>query len=330
MSAAAVCETEDGFKHPALFYSNRDEFLSGTIPFIDAALAAGEPAAAAVPRHNLEPIRRALGPAADRVLLIDMNDAGANPGRIIPGVLQSFIDAHPQGRVHIIGEPIWPGRTEVEYPACVQHEALLNRAFTGRAVTKLCPYDTAGLGPRAIEDAKATHPLLIDRGGRHPSDRYGPDRILTDYNQPLEPHPRRAIERSADPRTIDNARWFAISYGRSVGLSALRLVDLEIAVTELIRNSILHGGGGGTFRIWTEEANLVWEISDSGHITDPLAGRVPPNGRDRRSGGLLLVNQVVDLLRMHTCPDGTTVRVYLRLDEEPAGAAFADQKLSYM
>ncbi|GAB3993972.1 sensor histidine kinase [Glycomyces albus] len=313
MSAAAVCETEDGFKHPALFYSNRDEYLSGTIPFIDTALAAGDPVAAAVPKHNLESIRRALGPSADRVELIDMADAGANPGRIIPGVLRSFVDAHPRSRVRIIGEPIWPGRTEVEYPACVQHEALLNRAFTGRSVTKLCPYDTEGLDQRAIEDARATHPVLIDRSGRHPSDRYDPDRILTDYNLPLEPHPRRAIERSADPGTIDNARWFAISYGRSVGLSALRLVDLEIAVTELVRNSILHGGGSGTFRIWTEETHLVWEISDAGHITDPLAGRLPSVDPRDHGSGLVLVNQIVDLLRMHTCSEGTTIRIYLRL-----------------
>ncbi|GAB3653957.1 anti-sigma factor RsbA family regulatory protein [Glycomyces tarimensis] len=313
MTAATVQETEDGFDHPALFYSSSEEYLAGTVPFIDAALTADEPVAAAVPEHNLESIRGALGAAADRVLLIDMTDAGANPGRIIPGVLRSFIDAHKGRRVRIIGEPIWPGRTEVEYPACVQHEALLNLAFNGRAVTKLCPYDTQGLAPQAIADARATHPVLIDRSGRHPSEQYDPDRILTDYNRPLAPAPTRAIERNADRGTLDNARWFITSYGRSVGLTMNQLVDLEIAVTELLTNSIYHGGGVGTFRVWTDETHLVWEVSDSGQITDPLAGRLPTDETKRHGRGLVLVNQIVDLVRMHTSPSGTTVRIYLRL-----------------
>jgi anti-sigma regulatory factor (Ser/Thr protein kinase) len=313
MSTTVLREAGDEFEHPALFYSNTDEYLSGTVPFIEAALSANEPAAAAVPRHNLESLRDALGSSAERVLLVDMADAGGNPGRIIPGVLRSFIDAHPNRRVRIIGEPIWPGRTELEYPACVQHEALLNRAFTGRAVTKLCPYDVTGLDIRAIEDARVTHPVLIDRAGRHPSDRYDPDRILSDYNRPLAPAPKKAIERVADRNTLDNARWFVTAYGRSAGLAAGQLVDLEIAVTELISNSIVHGGGTATFRIWAEESYLACEVSDAGHITDLLAGRLPSDETQMHGRGLVLVNQVVDLVRMHTSPHGTTVRIYFRL-----------------
>jgi hypothetical protein len=46
-------------------------------------------------------------------------------------------------------------------------------------------------------------------------------------------------------------------------------------------------------------------------MTDPLAGRRPPS-RDRPGGrGLLLVHYVADLVRLHTAPDGTTVRFYL-------------------
>jgi anti-sigma regulatory factor (Ser/Thr protein kinase) len=306
---------QEGFEHPALFYSDAQEYLEGTVPFIESALSADEPIAAAVPGHNLEALRRALGADAKRVEFVDMADAGGNPGRIIPGVLKSFIDAHKsqRHRIRIIGEPIWPGRSEIEYPACVQHEALLNLAFNGRPVTKLCPYDTQGLSERAIADAKATHPLLIDRTGRHPSDQYDPDRILHDYNRPLAPAPKQALERVADRHTLDNARWFATSYGRSAGMSSMQLVDLEIVITELLTNSIVHGGGEGTFRIWTEASQLVCEVSDTGHITDPLAGRMPTDDAQYHGRGLVLVNQIVDLLLVHTSPRGTTARFYLRL-----------------
>ncbi|RRR96862.1 anti-sigma factor RsbA family regulatory protein [Glycomyces terrestris] len=314
VAAEGSPETRNGFEHPALFYSGRSEYLEGTVPFIEDGLSADEPVAAAVPRHNLESLRTALGSAADRVMLVDMADAGANPGRIIPGVLRSFVDAHKGShRIRIIGEPIWPGRSELEYPACVQHEALLNLAFDGRPVTKLCPYDTDGLSAQAIADARATHPLLIDRTGRHPSEQYDPDRILDAYNLPLDPAPRRAVERSADSSTLDNARWFVTSYARAAGMTSLQLVDLEIVITELLTNSIWHGGGTGTFRIWTEPSHLVCEVSDAGHITDPLAGRMPTDESQFHGRGLVLVNQIVDLLRVHTSPRGTTVRFYLRL-----------------
>ncbi|WP_026929371.1 sensor histidine kinase [Glycomyces tenuis] len=315
MTSAPPVEAEEPFEHPALFYSSDDEYLNGTIPFIDKGLSADEPVAVAVPKRNLESIRSALGGTAERVLLVDMGEVGANPGRIIPGVLHAFTDAHPDRRVRIIGEPIWPGRSEDEYTACVQHEALLNLAFNGRPVTKLCPYDAKGLDQRIITDAEATHPVLIDHAGRRPSDRYDPDRVLADCNRPFALPPRSAIERAADLATLDNARWFATAYGRRVGLSAMQLIDLEIALTELLTNSIHHGGGVGTFRVWTDGGHLVCEVNDAGQITDPLVGRRPSDDSEHYGRGLLLVNQVADLVRMHTGPQGTTVRIYLRLPE---------------
>src|SRR3954464_8278034 len=148
------------FEHPALFYRGDQEFLSGTLPFVRHGLAKGEPVAIAVPETNLALLRLVLGEDADRVTLIDMTEAGRNPGRIIPGVLRRFADAHREGHVRIIGEPIWAGRSETEYPACAQHEALINLAFTGRQVTILCPYDVEKLDPQVVADAEATHPMI--------------------------------------------------------------------------------------------------------------------------------------------------------------------------
>ncbi|PRY58289.1 sensor histidine kinase [Glycomyces artemisiae] len=311
MTTGADRAAEEPFHHPAFYYSGPAEYLAGTIPFIESALSAGEPAAVSVPGPNLELIRDALGAASEHVLLLDMTEEGANPGRIIPGVLREFADRHPGRRVSIIGEPIWPWRTDIEYPACAQHEALINLAFAGRDAAILCPYDLDGLDERAIADSLATHPVLMDAKGTRKSADYDPGRVIDGYNEPLPAAPRSAVERGVDRYSVDNARWFTTAYGRNAGLSAHRLVDLEIAVTELITNSIGYGGGTALLRIWTDGDLLVCEVSDAGHITDPLAGRRPVD--DAQGGGLLLVNHVVDLLRMHTGPAGTTVRVYLRL-----------------
>jgi hypothetical protein len=130
------------------------------VPFITEGLAAGYPMLVAVPGPNLTALRDALGQAATGVTLADMTKAGRNPGRILGGVLSSFADKHKGRPVRMIGEPIWPTRSAIEYPACVQHEALISNAFTGHPVTVLCPYDEAHLDPDVIADARITHPEL--------------------------------------------------------------------------------------------------------------------------------------------------------------------------
>lgn len=299
------------FAHPALFYRGEEQYTAGTVPFVRAGLAAGEPVAVAVPGPQLELIRAGLGPAGDGVRFLDMAEVGRNPGRIIPGVLRAFADAHTGGgRVRIIGEPIWPGRTAVEYPACVQHEALINSAFQDREVTILCPYDAERLEPDVLADAHATHPVVIDGDTRLPSATYDPYRVIARYNEPL-PHPPGAASVAFDARELPGARYFAVQEAERLGLAGVRLQDLTLAVAELTTNSVLHGGGRGTLRIWAEDERIVCEVRDQGRLTDPLAGRRPP-ARDQPGGrGLLLVHYVADLVRVHTAPDGTTIRFYL-------------------
>ncbi|GAA2985958.1 sensor histidine kinase [Streptomyces fulvorobeus] len=311
------------FGHPALFYRDDDTYLAGTIPFIADGLAAGEPVAVAVPRRRLDLLTSALGDRAEKTSLIDMAEAGRNPGRIIPRVLRAFADAHPGARVRIIGEPVWPGRSQAEYPACVQHEALINHAFTGRPITILCPYDTARLDERVLADAHATHPVIIEDAIERPSTAYDPDRTAAACNQPLPRPPQGASAFAFDGRALPEVRTFAWRRAAALGLPTARLDDLALAVAELTTNSVLHGGGTGTLRIWAEGDQVVCEVRDRGHLTDPLAGRhLPPPGRPG-GRGLLLVNCLSDLVRTHTGVSGTTIRFYLdravRVSGRPEG-----------
>ncbi|MFF9620425.1 anti-sigma factor RsbA family regulatory protein [Streptomyces griseosporeus] len=304
----------DPFVHPALFYRGESEYLAGTVPFVRAGLAAGEPVAVAVPGENLELIRDGLGADAAAVRLLDMREAGRNPGRIIPGVLRAFADAQPPGsRVRIIGEPIWAGRSSTEYPACAQHEALINAAFRGRPVTILCPYDVDRLDERVLADAHATHPTVIPTGSTEALDShaYAPDEVVARYNEPLPPAPSGVPPFAFTADALSPARHHAVAEGRRLGLTGVRLDDLALVTAELTTNSVVHGGGSGTLRVWADGGYVVCEVRDAGRLTDPLAGRRPVP-RDRRGGrGLLLVNLVSDLVRMHTGDEGTAVRAYL-------------------
>lgn len=309
MSVATV----DHFVHPALLYRDDQEYVAGTVPYIREGLAAGEPVAVAVPGRNLALIRDALGPDAERVLLRDMAVAGRNPGRIIPTVLLAFAQAHPGRRVRLIGEPIWAGRSTTEYPACAQHEALINAAFTGRPATILCPYNTDLLDPLWIEDAHRTHPVMIDATGRFDSVHYGdPVAVAASFNQPLPDPPAAAATIMVDFYGLGAVRRFAAEHGRRAGFAPARVEDLTLAVNELVTNTVRYGGGSGRLAVWTDEDRLVCQLTDRGHLSDPLAGRLPV-APDAPTGGrgLLLVHRLCDFVRIHTTPAGTTIRLHL-------------------
>jgi anti-sigma regulatory factor (Ser/Thr protein kinase) len=293
-----------------LFYRGEQEYLQGTVPFIRDGLRSGEPVAVAVPGPNLKILKTALGEDAADVRFLDMTEAGRNPGRIIPKVLRAFADAHRQGHVRIIGEPIWAGRSSVEYPACVQHEALINPAFRGRNVTILCPYDADSLDEQVLTDAYATHPVVISGGQEQASPAYAPDHVIARYNQPLA---RTAMgeELGFDADTLSGARRYAVEQAARLGLSGIRLEDMALIVAELTTNSVVHGGGSGTVRIWADDGQVVCEVRDRGHLSDPLAGRRPPTPGQLGGRGLLLVHYLGDLVRIHTGPDGTAIRCYI-------------------
>ncbi|WND33221.1 anti-sigma factor RsbA family regulatory protein [Streptomyces sp. BB1-1-1] len=303
---------EEAFAHPALFYRSEREYADRTVTFVREGLAAGEPVAVAVPARNLELIRDGLGTDARDVSFLDMTEAGRNPGRIIPGVLRAFADAHADERVRIIGEPVWAGRSAAEYPACAQHEALINAAFAGRSATILCPYDEAGLDADVLADAFVTHPTVIAGGSERASGAYDWPAVVARYNEPLDPAPDADVL-AFGARELPEVRRFAVGRAASLGLAEQRLQDTELAVAELTTNSVVHGGGHGTLAIWSAAGQMVCEVRDTGRLTDPLAGRRPPEHGQIGGRGLLLVHYVADLVRVHTSDDGTTVRFYLGL-----------------
>jgi anti-sigma regulatory factor (Ser/Thr protein kinase) len=123
---------------------------------------------------------------------------------------------------------------------------------------------------------------------------------------------RDAVELRFTARELRDVRRSVSSYAES-SLGKTRTDELVLAVNELATNSVRHGGGVGTLRIWTEPDALVCEIHDTGNIADPHAGLTPPTPHQPSGRGLWVVRQLVDLMRIRSTSTGTVVRVQMRL-----------------
>ncbi len=317
---SAVQPERTGLVHEALFYRDVPDYATGIAAFLREGLELAEPALVAVPGSHIDVLRWVLGPDAERVRFMDMAEAGRNPGRIIPTVLYAFTREHPAGRVRIVGEPIWPGRSAAEYRAALQHEALINIALAGRQATILCPYDRLGLDATALADARRTHPVLVEGGLREFSTDYADPRAVADASLASLPDPPEwwgdmLVFRSAGE--LGAVRRFVEVLASKAGLPAQRVRDLCLAVDEVATNTLVHTDQPGLLTLWQdpETDSLICEITDSGRLPHRLVGRIPPDRSEPHGRGLILVNDLCDLVEIPTgrIGTGTTVRLHMRL-----------------
>jgi anti-sigma regulatory factor (Ser/Thr protein kinase) len=305
----------NGFAHEAMFYSGIGGFLAGVVPFIREGLRAGEPVLVAVDPIKIGLIRDQLNGDADRVRFVDMPALGGNPGRIIPVWRQYVAERSPVGSLRGIGEPIWPGRSESEMVECHLHESLINLAFDGGLPWRLaCPYDLEGLEPEVIEEAQRTHPFVLEGGVRRISDQYAAGRAVTQVFDAAFPEPSVAVQTIAfDIGSLATVRRNTAESALRGGVGPDRVQDLVVAVNEVATNSLLHGGGRGTLRVWREGQTLVCEVRDEGYIDDPLVGREMPEPDQMGGRGLWIVNQLCDLVQVRSSPTGAAVRLHFTL-----------------
>jgi len=100
---------------------------------------------------------------------------------------------------------------------------------------------------------------------------------------------------------------------KDAGLADSRAVDLVIAVGEVAANTFQHVQAPGTLEIWHDADEIICQVTDPGHISDPLAGSRAPDLGATTGYGLWLVNQVCDRVDLHSDGSGTTIRMHMNL-----------------
>lgn len=295
------------FRHEALFYANASDYVADTARYVREGLAAGESVLVAVVEERAQLLREELGADAGAVDFLDMAEVGRNPARIIPA-WQEWVERNTARGTAFrgVGEPVWPGRSELEIRECLRHEHLLNTAFdAGPGWDLLCPFDSENLPPEVLEDVARAHPYArgavpAANGGREaleaePPD-LGPPLFSASFGADALPWLRAAIRERAG----------------LLGLHGRDVIDFVLVADELACNSVRHGGGHGRMALWADDGHAVCEVRDGGVISDPLVGRRRPALSADGGAGLWTANQVCDLLLIHSTPaTGTAVRAYL-------------------
>lgn len=303
-----------GFRHEALLYDGPDEYLAGTVPFLQAGIESGQEILVAVGPEQTELLQCELGTRVARVRFVDMREVGRNPATILP-LWRDFVDAAAGAPVRGIGEAVWASRSDAALEEARRHESLLNIAFEGAEFDLLCPYDAASIGDEILEKVAHSHPCLNREGHREPSALYEP---RPDCFAGRLPGPGSLPEIfEFEVRGLGEVRRRVAAAAEQVGMSPAEVADVVTATSELAANSVMHGGGSGSLRLWSEEERLLVEVEDRGRIEDPLAGRVRPHISQEGGRGLWLANELCDLVQIRSGEQGTTVRLHV-LDREAA------------
>jgi len=299
------------YQHEASFYRDDKDFLAGTVPFVQNAVALGQPIMIALIKPRMRLLQAALGPTGGEVRFVEMGELGANPSRIIPAWLD-FIQQTPGQPVRGIGEPQWPGRRPEEVVECQLHEALLNVAIDPDIPLWLrCPYDATGLPEPIARAALETHPAVVEAGRYRGSTSYGGLHTVDSiYRSELPPAPPDCATVTFGGSDLSAVRAQVSNSARAAGLDNDRSRSVTCAVAEIAANSVRHGGGAGELRTWTRPDALVCQINDRGELVSPMVGRRTPAPDEEDNRGLWLANQISDLVQIRSTPAGSTARVF--------------------
>ncbi len=184
------------------------------------------------------------------------------------------------------------------------------RAFAGRKLNVICPYDERVLPAAVLDCACATLEHVIT-DARRPSAAYTDAAAVVRAHTPA-PEPLPQLRALPPPDGARGLRELLAAEMAAEGVPDAAARDMLLAASEVFTNARQHGGGATSLSVGRVGTHFVCEIADRGAgLDDPLAGYLPPRPPRWSDAGLWVARQAtsaVELLR----PDGggLTVRLW--------------------
>jgi anti-sigma regulatory factor (Ser/Thr protein kinase) len=305
--------TPPRFEHSAFLYDTDDAYAGVLVPFLREGLARGERVAVATSPDRISLLRDALNGDAAEVTFLPDDEWYVRPVRTIAGWARMLTgSARRLPYTRLVGQVRFGAKEQ--HPGWVRFESALNRSLAGANGHLLCPYDRRDLPSELLEAAGRTHPLMCD-GSWFDSDSYlAPERLLAEVPEPPYPVSGAPVVTLPVLETVAELRDHVRHRARAEGwLSADRLEDLVLALSEVATNGVRHGGGRRELRVWLTLDAVVCEVTDEGvSPPNPLAGYLPPAPGAIGGMGLWLSYQVCDSLAIHTANGVTRARFAVR------------------
>lgn len=294
-------------EHEAFVYDSDEEYTAALVPLVLEGIADGDVVIAVVPARMAALLRAGLGASAEHVTFIDAVDWYRQPSRTI-AAYDGMLAGLQGRRARVIGE-VQFGDTELERLEWTRYEAALNRALARYAARVVCPYDVRRLPSDVVEDARRTHPHVLELDRRAASDRYvDPDQLTRELRIEVtlpdeDPHLDHVVVELSAARRAFTASALA------AGLRPDRVAELTVAVNEVMTNALLHGGGTSRLRVWhTGAATILCAVDDAGPgADDPLLGFVPVAAGDVSGRGVWLARQLFDRAELGRVDSGFRV-----------------------
>jgi hypothetical protein len=311
-TTAAPIRARQSFRHEALLWHSRSDYVSSLVPFVLEGLDGGEAVLVGATPEHARWLGAELGPRATEVQFVDLGQMVHNPARIIPALQELLEGVCGPGRpARGIGEPVWPGRGPEEVREAELHEALLNLAIDPDLPFWLvCPYDAENLDAVSLAEAGLSHPALVTATSYAGSARYrGHDHARALFTADLPDLGGADAEVEVVDATLDLAAEQVTLRATASDLFSDRVVDLSEVVRGLVLDSSRRGAGSARLRLWDEPRELVCEVFDPTTIDDFLVGRRLPTPSQRDP--FWIANQVCDLVQVRSSDHGTTVRLHM-------------------
>lgn len=296
------------FHHEALPYPGRDAFVASCSAVVREGLERDERMLVLAQADKVDEVRDELGASAHDVTFVPTDEHGRNPSRIMT-MLHSFT-AGGDGR-HAVGvnETVYSGRHPTAQQEAQFSDFVLNDpALRSWPLSVVCLFDTDTLDGEALTAMRRCHPVI--RGEDANAD-YLPDLMTAMYAEPFAPPPLRHTRLEVGGPELTTLRAFVRAEAGDLGAAADRVDDLVLAANEVVTNSLRHGGGHADVQMWLAGDSIVCQVSDRGHIRDPLVGRLAPVPSATSGRGLWLTNHLCDLVQIRSSDVGTTVRMFV-------------------